>query len=161
MKFACERYQCRGVGITNSEEQAAYAQANCAGTGCRRPGRSLGPTSPGVERHLPQDGSILGIKGQNFDERRPVDSKALLMVGRRSMRRAKKGDVELHLPCQLPCASEASIYPRPSSYAHRPKASLNGLDTVWDLPEGGLNSTTQRQPYARSRYCDLLAAYAS
>lgn len=31
LKFAFERYQCRGVGITNSEEQAAYASANCAG----------------------------------------------------------------------------------------------------------------------------------
>jgi cyclopropane-fatty-acyl-phospholipid synthase len=32
LKFAWERYRCRGVGITNSERQAAYARANCAGT---------------------------------------------------------------------------------------------------------------------------------
>jgi cyclopropane-fatty-acyl-phospholipid synthase len=31
LKFACERYHCRGVGITNSEEQVAYAKANCSG----------------------------------------------------------------------------------------------------------------------------------
>jgi cyclopropane-fatty-acyl-phospholipid synthase len=31
LKFACERYHCRGVGITNSKEQAAYAKASCAG----------------------------------------------------------------------------------------------------------------------------------
>src|SRR5690349_21393466 len=31
LKFACERYQCHGVGITISEEQAAFARANCTG----------------------------------------------------------------------------------------------------------------------------------
>ena len=31
LKFAFERYQCRGVGITISEEQAAFARANCTG----------------------------------------------------------------------------------------------------------------------------------